>query len=143
MSIPNFKSVQDCNEFIDLFDDRWQVKFECLNRVKDDMYPGYEWKSLPPSTLETINDIVQSLLYDVEWTFKDRHPEYKNEDDEMFIPRRTFKEDVTEALKDALDKDRAEWSHPQSGIHPDNPSDPVHGCPPCDTLACVDHLTDE
>ena len=121
MSIPNFKSTDDYQEFLNLFDDRWQVKFELLNRVKDDMYPGLRWVSLPPSTLETINDITQSLLYDVEYTFKEEHPEYKTDDDEMFIPRRTFKEDCAEALKEALRQD----------------------CPPCDTLACADHLTDE
>ena len=127
MTIPNFKSIDDYKEFVNLFDDRWQVKFELLNRVKDDMYPGYKWQSLPPHSVETINDIVQSLLYDVEWTFKDKHPEYKNEDDELFIPRRSFKEDVTEALLEANQKF---WNS-------DN------DCPPCDTLACADHLTDE
>ena len=48
-------------------------------------------------------------------------PEYKTEDDEIFIPRRTFKEDVTEALKKAMNNE----------------------CPPCDVLQCADHLTDE
>ena len=122
MTIPNFKSIDDYQEFINLFDDRWQVKFECLNRVAGDMYPGHKWIALPPSSLETINDIVQSLLYDVEYTFKEKHPDYKTEDDEIFIPRRTFKEDVTEALLEALGN---------------------NDCPPCDTLACADHLTDE
>ena len=104
MSIPNFKSIDDYKEFVNLFDDRWQVKFECLNRVKDDMFPGYTWENIQGKTLETINDIVQSLLYDVEYTFKASHPDYKDEDDEMFIPRRTFKEDVTEALLEANQK---------------------------------------
>ena len=104
MTIPNFKSQDDYQEYLNLFDDRWQVKLTLLNRVKDDMYPNYKWESLPPSTLETINDITQSLLYDVEWTFKENHPEYKQEDDELFIPRRTFKEDVTEALLEANQK---------------------------------------
>ena len=126
MTIPNFKSIGDYQEFVNLFDDRWQVKFELLNRVKDDMYgrqgfPSPEWSSLPPSSIETINDITQSLLYDVEYTFKAKYPDYKDEDDEMFISRRSFKEDVTEALKEAMNND----------------------CPPCDTLACADHLTDE
>ncbi len=85
------------------------------------MFPGYGWQSLPPSCIETSNDITQSLLYDVEYTFKDKHPEYKTDDDEVFIPRRTFKEDCAEALKEALRQD----------------------CPPCDTLTCADHLTDE
>ena len=109
MTIPNFKSIDDYKEFVSLFDDRWQVKFELLNRVKDDMYPGYKWQSLPPHSVETINDIVQSLLYDVEYTFKSKHPDYKDEDDEMFIPRRTFKEDLTLALKEAINGEDSPW----------------------------------
>ena len=104
MSIPNFKSQEDWEAFISLFDSRWDCKKALLDRVKDDMFPGYMWESLPPSTLETINDITQSLLYDVEYTFKASHPEYKDEEDELFIPRRTFKEDVTEALLEANQK---------------------------------------
>ena len=121
MTIPNFKSQDDYQEFLNLFDDRWQVKLTLLNRVKDDMYPGYKWDQIQGQTLETINDITQSLLYDVEWTFKDKHPEYKNDEDDIFIPRRSFKEDVTEALKAAMNTE----------------------CPPCDVLQCVDHLTDD
>ena len=102
MTIPNFKSINDYQEFVELFRQRWEVKNELLNIVRDDMFPGcYGWQSLPPSTLETINDIVQSLLYDVEYTFKEQHPEYKNEEDEIFIPRRSFKEEVREALLEA------------------------------------------
>ena len=102
MTIPNFKSQDDLQEFINLFDARWQVKLTLLNRVKDDMFPGYGWEILQPQTLEVINDITQSLLYDVEYTFKEQYPEYKDEDDEMFIPRRSFKEDVALALKEAM-----------------------------------------
>ena len=127
MSIPNFKSQEDYQEFLNLFDDRWQVKLTLLNRVKDDMYPGYKWVSLPPHSVETINDITQSLLYDVEYTFKDKHPEYKNDEDDIFIPRRSFKEDVTEALLEANQKF---WNN-------------ANECPPCDVLQCADHLTDE
>ena len=104
MTIPNFKSTDDLQEFTNLFDDRWQVKFTLLNRVKDDMYPGYKWTALPPSSVETINDITQSLLYDVEYDFEQSHPEYKRDDDEIFIPRRSFKEDVTDALLEANKK---------------------------------------
>ena len=102
--------------------------------------PGFaspEWSSLPPSTLETINDIVQSLLYDVEYTFCQQYPEYDKDRDDVFIPRRSFKEDVTEALLEANNKfwnsanEETTWAHPSSGIHPENPSDDVHGCPPC------------
>ena len=121
MSIPNFKNKEDCDVFLKMFEDRLAVKVAMLNRVKGELYPGFEWVSLPPSSLETINDITQSLLYDVEYTFKEEHPEYKTDDDECFIPRSSFKENVTEALKEAMNNE----------------------CPPCDVLQCVDHLTDD
>ena len=104
MTIPNFKSNQDWEEFTSLFDARWQCKKALLDRVKDDMFPGYMWETLQPKTLETINDIVQSLLYDVEHTFCQQYPEYDKDRDDVFIPRRSFKEDVTEALLEANQK---------------------------------------
>ena len=126
MSIPNFKSQDDYQEFLNLFDDRWQVKLTLLNRVRDDMFPGFNWSELNPHTLEVINDIVTNLLYDVDRQFKETHQDYKTADDEMFIPYRSFKENVTEALESALDTYHIKKE-----------------CPPCDTLACADHLTDE
>jgi hypothetical protein len=103
MSIPNFKSQEDWQEFLNIFDDQWQCKREMLNRVKNDLFPEYKsWDQLQPHTMEVINDIVSNLVYEVE---------------------RQFKENVTEALKEALESQKE--------------------CPPCDTLQCSDHLTDE
>lgn len=127
MTIPNFKNKEDCDIFLKMFEDRLAVKVAMLNRVKGELYPGFEWVSLPPSSLETINDITQSLLYDVEYTFCQRYPEYDKDRDDVFIPRRSFKEEVTEALLEANQKF---WNS-------------ANECPPCDTLACADHLTDE
>jgi hypothetical protein len=127
MTIPNFKNKEDCDVFLKMFEDRLAVKVAMLNRVKGELYPGFEWVSLPPSSLETINDITQSLLYDVEYTFCQRYPEYDKDRDDVFIPRRSFKEEVTEALLEANQKF---WNS-------------ANECPPCDTLACADHLTDE
>ena len=105
MTIPNFKSIDDYQEFVKLFRKRWEVKLELLNLVREDMFPGcHGWSSLPPSSLETINDITQSLLYDVEYTFCQEYPEYDKDRDDVFIPRRSFKEDVTEALLEANQK---------------------------------------
>ena len=127
MTIPNFKNEEDWKQFQYIFDERWSNKLELLNTVKNRLFPGYGWQSLPPSSIETINDITQSLLYDVEYTFKEEHPEYKTEDDEIFIPRRTFKEDVLSALNEALTPYEMTYKE----------------CPPCDVLQCADHLTDE
>jgi len=102
MSIPNFKSQEDWQEFLNIFDDQWQCKRALLTRVKDDMFPYYEWHSLPPKSIEVINDIVSNLVYECERQFKETHQDYKTDDDEMFIPYRSFKENVLEALNEAM-----------------------------------------
>ena len=125
MSIPNFKSQDDWQEFLNIFDDQWQCKKAMLDRVKDDLFPGYKWVSLPPSSIEVINDIVSNLVYEVERQFKETHQDYKTSDDELFIPYRSFKENVLEALNEALTPYELQYKNE------------------CDTLACADHLTDE
>lgn len=117
MTIPNFKSNQDWEAFTLLFDNKWHCRKALLDRVKDDMFPGYNWDQLQGQTIETINDMVQSMLYDVETEFKQTHQDYKTEDDDIFIPYRSFKENVTEALKEAMDSvDIKQWCHPESDI---------------------------
>jgi len=119
MSIPHFKSNHDWEAFTQIFDSQWHCKRALLNRVKDDLFPNTSWNGLTSGHMEVINDIVQNMLYDVETEFKTNHPEYKTADDEVFIPYRTFKESVTEALKEAMN------------------------CTPNTPLNCADHLTDE
>jgi hypothetical protein len=126
MSIPHFKSNHDWEAFTSIFDSQWHCKKALLNRVKDDLFPNTSWNGLTSGHMEVINDIVQNLLYDVDRKFKETHQDYKTDDDEMFIPYRSFKENVTEALEAAIDAYHIKKE-----------------CPPCDTLACADHLTDE
>lgn len=109
MTIPNFKTNQDWEAFTALFDARWHCKKALLDRVKDDMYPGYNWDQLQGQTVETINNIVASLLYDVEVEFEEKYSDYKRDADDIFIPRKNFKENVTEALKDALQTGGDAW----------------------------------
>jgi hypothetical protein len=125
MTIPHFKSNQDWEAFTSIFDSQWHCKKALLDRVKDGMFPGYNWDQLQGQTIETINGIVQGLQYNVEVEFERKFPDYKH-DDEVFIPYRSFKENVTEAMKEALAADRGDFE-----------------CPPCNDLACADHLTDE
>ena len=125
MSIPNFKNQDDWQEYLNIFDDQWQCKKAMLDRVKDDMFPGADWINLPAKHVEVINDIVSNLVYEVERQFKENHPEYKTDDDEMFIPYRSFKENVAEALNEALTPYELQYKNE------------------CDTLACADHLTDD
>lgn len=119
MSIPDFQSTEHQEEFELLFEQRAQVYVNLMNKVKDLMYGpgGGNYSNLPGTCQEVLRDITQSLMYDTEYAFKDAHPEYKNSDDELFIPYRSFKENVTEALKEAMDSlDKQEWCHPESGL---------------------------
>ena len=106
MSIPNFKNQDDWQEYFNIFDDQWKCKLKMLNHVKNDLFHAEykSWDQLQPKTLDVINDIVSNLVYEVERQFKENHPEYKTDDDDMFIPYRSFKENVTEALKEAMEE---------------------------------------
>ena len=102
MSIPNFKSNHDWEAFTQIFDSQWHCKRALLNRVKDDLFPNTSWNGLTAKSMEVINDIVSNLVYECERQFKETHQDYKTDDDELFIPYRSFKENVLEALNEAL-----------------------------------------
>ena len=106
MSIPNFKSQHDWEDFTQVFDRQWLRKKALLDRVKDDLFPGYsyKWDQLQPQTLEVINDIVSNLVYECERQFKETHPDYDTGDDDFFVPRHSVKDVLAEALNEALDK---------------------------------------
>ena len=76
MTIPHFKSNQDWEAFTQIFDSQWHCKKALLDRVKDDMFPGYNWDQLQGQTIETINNIVQGLQYSVEVEFEKKFPDY-------------------------------------------------------------------
>ena len=105
MTIPTFKSQEHEDEFTLLFAQKVNTYISLMNQVKDMMYGTGtgNYANLPGSCLEVVKDITQSILYDVEFEFELSHPEYKRED-EVFIPYRSFKENVTEALIEANQK---------------------------------------
>ena len=106
MNIPTFKTNEHQDEFELLFAEKAVQYVKLMNVVKELMYgTGHgNYANLPGSCQEVLRDITSSLLYDTEYTFKASHPEYKTDDDELFIPRRSFKEDVEEALLAANQK---------------------------------------
>jgi len=119
MNIPDFQTEEHQKEFDAIFEQKATTYINMMNKVKDMMYGtgGGNYSNLPGTCQEVLRDITQSLIYDTEYAFKAAHPEYKNSDDEMFIPYRSFKENVTEALESALDTYHVKKE-----------------CPPCDTL---------
>ena len=118
MTIPNFQSEDHQTEYELIFEQKATIYINMMNKVKDMMYgTGYgNYANLPGKCQEVIKDITQSLLYDVEVEFEKKFPEYKRDDD-VFIPYRSFKENVTEALKEAMDTaNKEKWFHPESGL---------------------------
>ena len=102
MTIPSFKTEEHKEEFKDLFTDKAMEYIKLMDIVKELMYGTGtgNYSNLPGTCLEVVKDITQSLLYDTEFEFEEEHPEYRR--DNMFIPRHSFKEQVTEALHDAM-----------------------------------------
>ena len=119
MSIPDFQSPEHQTEFELLFEQKATIYINLMNKVKDMMYGpgGGNYSNLPGTCQEVLRDIAQSLIYDTEYAFKDAHPEYKNGEDELFIPYRSFKENVSDALNEALDKREQPLAHPDSNLH--------------------------
>lgn len=106
--IPSFQNNAHQQEFTELFAKKAVDYVRLMTLVREEMFPTqyYKWENLQGQTVEVIRDITQSLIYDVDSEFKANHPEYKNDDDELFIPRQSFKESVTEALKEAMNKEK-------------------------------------
>ena len=103
MTIREFKNQDDWQDFLNIFDDQWQCRKAMLDRVREELFPGYLWDTLTPGSIETIHNIVSNLVYDVERQFKETHENYEDLDD-IFIPRISLKQTLVEALKEAQQK---------------------------------------
>ena len=115
--IINFKSQPDWEDYQLIFEENLTVYMALLNRVREEMYGkgGGNWSNVPGSCAERVIDITNSIMYAAGSQFKEKNPDYKTDDDMIFIPHRSFKENVTEALKEAIDSN-CEWFHPESGL---------------------------
>ena len=106
MTIPNFKSVEDWQNYEEIFKDRWDAKKALLECVRDDLFPECSWRHLHPKAVEVINDIVQTMLYDTDHDFEKQYPDYKRDEDDIFVPRSSVKEIINEAIKEAMNQDK-------------------------------------
>ena len=120
MTIPNFKSVEDWEDYEEIFKNRWDTKKALLERVRDDLFPECSWKHLHPKAVEVINDIVQTMLYDTDYDFEKQYPDYKKDEDDIFVPRSSLREMIAEAIKEAMKE--TVWSQDAQKYY-DNPLD--------------------
>jgi hypothetical protein len=106
--LPKFKTAIDQDEYIGIFESKLQMYWALMTRVKnkffgdDSLTKEWKWEELQPKTIEVFRDITSDLLYKTEADFKEKYPEYKDSDDDIFIPRHSFKESVRDALQEAM-----------------------------------------
>lgn len=105
---PAFKTPGDQEAYIGIFEHKLQGYWALMTRVKnkffgdDSLTKEWKWEELQPKTIEVFRDITSDVLYKTEIDFKEKYPEYKDSDDDIFIPRHSFKESVRDALQEAM-----------------------------------------
>ena len=101
MNIPNFKTENDRREYFTLFNrqlDVYALLFEAtVKRLFGHEYPAV---SISGQSLETVDSITRSLLYDVEREFCEGNPEYKSENEDIFMTRRNIQDLVKQVMED-------------------------------------------
>ena len=122
--IVNFRSKEDWEAYQLIFEEHLHVYMTLANRIREEMYGtgNGNWSNLPGTCAERVLDVLNTISYAVGHQFKEKYPEYKTDDDELFIPRRSFKEDVEQALLAANQKF---W----------NSGNNCEPCEPCDTFS--------
>jgi hypothetical protein len=98
--IPAFKNLEDESLYDDIFK-RKLDQFYCLaHLVKDEFFPGYKWEGLQPATVKLLFDLTDSLSYDAMQEFKTTIDGYEEEDDKLFVPRHSLKENLKQAMEE-------------------------------------------
>jgi len=99
-SIPAFKNQGDAKQFRSIFERTAKNYAHYFDVVRDAFFPESKIDNyqLDGKTFNVLNDITSTLLYEASCTFKDQCPEYKDEHDLVFIPRKDLKAKVKEAL---------------------------------------------
>ena len=101
MNIPHFKTEDDRREYFAIYNrqlDMYVRLFE--STVKRLFGPDYKPDVITAPSLETVDSITRSLMYDVEREFCENKPEYKSEDDDIFFSKRNIREIVEQVMED-------------------------------------------
>ena len=101
--IPEFKTAEDAAAYSDLFKKKTQNYITMMNIIRDELYKDrshqYSWSEITGDTLGIIVNITNSVMYDTTSEYRDKVPGYE---DPIFIPRKSFKKNVAEAMVEAM-----------------------------------------
>jgi len=101
MNIPNFKTEDDRREYFTIYNrqlDMYARLFE--NTIKRLLGPDYKADTVTAPSLETVDSITRSLMYDVERKFCEDKPDYKAENDDIFLSTFNVEKIVKQVMED-------------------------------------------
>ena len=99
--IPDFKSTNDEEIYQTIFSEKLNDYYMLMSAVRARFFPNYNWDNLTGDTLSVLRDMATMLIYNATEEFRKQVPGYE---DEVFIPKSTFQDQVTKALKEAFEE---------------------------------------
>ena len=101
MNIPNFKTEDDRREYFDIFNRQLDMYARLFENTLTRLFgPDYKADTVTAASLETVDSITRSLMYDVERKFCEGNPEYKSENDDIFFSKHNIREIVKQVMED-------------------------------------------
>jgi len=101
MNIPSFDSEDDRREYFAIFNKQLDLYVRLFeNTIKRLFGADYTAEKLTASALETVDSITRSLSYDAEVEFCKKNPQYKSEEDNIFLSRNSIQEIVTKTIEE-------------------------------------------
>ncbi len=99
--ISNFKSTDHETEYYTIFNEKVEQRYYMLQQVLQAFYNKSDYvhlQTVDGKTLQVLVDLTSTLTYETDSDFKDVHPEYQDDIDDMFLTRDKVKETIIEAI---------------------------------------------
>ena len=101
MNIPTFDKEDDRREYFIIFNRKLDIYVRLFETTVKRLFGAdYTVDKLTASSLEIVDSITRSLLYDVELEFCKSNPKYKDDAEPIFLSNRTVKEIVTQVIEE-------------------------------------------
>jgi len=102
--ISNFKSPDHETEYYKIFDEKVGQRYYILQKLLQTFFDRktiVHLNTIDGKTLQVLVDLTSTLTYETDSDFKDGHPEYKDDIDDMFMSRDKIKETIIDAIAEA------------------------------------------
>ena len=101
MNIPTFDKEDDRREYFIIFNRKLDIYVRLFETTVKRLFgANYTVDKLTGPSLETVDSITRSLVYDVELEFCKSNPKYKDDEDPIFLSKHTVKEIVTQVIEE-------------------------------------------